>query len=357
MLRSRGVRLPVQLQQASTVGASVNILGCNILGNPGASTNRSTRTRKQVNAAATRPLHNSAKPAFPGINARQGGWEATNAKSIRSPLPWTVLPNTEGAGKAMLFKTDPTSEDYKSKYANWINPLPWEESLSAAGNVFNETAAGLPSRQFHGNKAKGLPILWALSPAGAAGCNRFGGADLSPALSSKNRRLYLFTPVAGRLQMRACFCTSSASQQEIKTTADQGSRSIKAESSDSRVGAAEQEREENRKPSKSQQLKKVFKEYGAVGVSFHIGISLMSLGIVYLAISSGIDMTALLFKVGFSEAMVQSKIAAGTSTFVLAYAVHKLFAPVRISITLVSVPFIVRYFRKVGLFKPPVSSP
>ncbi|RXM94241.1 Protein FAM210B [Acipenser ruthenus] len=130
-----------------------------------------------------------------------------------------------------------------------------------------------------------------------------------------------------------------------------------AESSDSRVGAAEQEREENRKPSKSQQLKKVFKEYGAVGVSFHIGISLMSLGIVYLAISSGIDMTALLFKVGFSEAMVQSKIAAGTSTFVLAYAVHKLFAPVRISITLVSVPFIVRYFRKVGLFKPPVSSP
>ncbi|MGH0180536.1 UNVERIFIED_CONTAM: hypothetical protein FKN15_004533, partial [Acipenser sinensis] len=58
-----------------------------------------------------------------------------------------------------------------------------------------------------------------------------------------------------------------------------------AESSDSRVGAAEQEREENRKPNKSQQLKKVFKEYGAVGVSFHIGISLMSLGIVYLAIS------------------------------------------------------------------------
>ncbi|XP_041114383.1 protein FAM210B, mitochondrial-like [Polyodon spathula] len=130
-----------------------------------------------------------------------------------------------------------------------------------------------------------------------------------------------------------------------------------AESGDSRVGAAEQEREENRKPNKSQQLKKVFKEYGAVGVVFHIGISLMSLGIFYLAISSGTDMTALLFKVGFSEALVQSKMAAGTSTFVLAYAVHKLFAPVRISITVVSVPFIVRYFRKVGLFKPPVSSP
>lgn len=72
---------------------------------------------------------------------------------------------------------------------------------------------------------------------------------------------------------------------------------------------------------------------------------------------SGLDMAALLCKLGFSEAVVQSKMAAGTSTFVLAYAVHKLFAPVRISITLVSVPLIVRYFRKTGLFKPPPPSP
>lgn len=111
------------------------------------------------------------------------------------------------------------------------------------------------------------------------------------------------------------------------------------------------------KPSKNQQLKKVFKEYGAVGVSFHIGISLMSLGMFYLLISSGVDIAAVLCKLGFSETVVQSKMAAGTSTFVLAYAIHKLFAPVRISITLVSVPLIVRYFRKTGLFKPPTPAP
>lgn len=111
------------------------------------------------------------------------------------------------------------------------------------------------------------------------------------------------------------------------------------------------------KPNKNQQLKKVFKEYGAVGVSFHIGISLMSLGMFYLLISSGIDIAAVLCKLGFSEAVVRSKMAAGTSTFVLAYAIHKLFAPVRISITLVSVPLIVRYFRKTGLFKPPTPAP
>ncbi|NWH88084.1 F210B protein, partial [Aegithalos caudatus] len=114
---------------------------------------------------------------------------------------------------------------------------------------------------------------------------------------------------------------------------------------------------ENTKLNKSQQLKKVFKEYGAVGVSFHVGISLVSLGIFYLAVSSGVDMSALLLRLGFSEASLQSRMAAGTSTFVLAYAVHKLFAPVRISITVVSVPFLVRYCRKVGFFKPPASSP
>lgn len=42
---------------------------------------------------------------------------------------------------------------------------------------------------------------------------------------------------------------------------------------------------EERKQSKSQQLKKVFQEYGAVGVSVHIGISLVSLGMFYMVVS------------------------------------------------------------------------
>uniref|UniRef100_A0A8C1R8F8 Family with sequence similarity 210 member B n=1 Tax=Cyprinus carpio TaxID=7962 RepID=A0A8C1R8F8_CYPCA len=124
----------------------------------------------------------------------------------------------------------------------------------------------------------------------------------------------------------------------------------------SSVSGAEGQRSDE-KPSKTQQLRKVFKEYGAVGVSFHIGISLISLGMFYLAVSSGIDMAALLCKLGFSESVVQSRMAAGTSTFVLAYAVHKLFAPLRISITLVCVPLIVRHLRRTGLFRAGPSGP
>ncbi|KAF2367002.1 protein of unknown function DUF1279 [Trinorchestia longiramus] len=39
-------------------------------------------------------------------------------------------------------------------------------------------------------------------------------------------------------------------------------------------------------------------------------------------------------------------IAAGVSTFVVAYAIHKVFAPLRVGITLSVVPFVVRYYRR-----------
>uniref|UniRef100_UPI0037E917EF protein FAM210B, mitochondrial n=1 Tax=Semicossyphus pulcher TaxID=241346 RepID=UPI0037E917EF len=156
--------------------------------------------------------------------------------------------------------------------------------------------------------------------------------------------------------------TKKKSDPDVEPTADNNKgeeQNIKdaSTSSSSTAKAPEEPEPEGGKPNKTQQLKKVFKEYGAVGVCFHISISLMSLGMFYLLVSSGIDMAALLCKVGFSESVVRSKMAAGTSTFVLAYAIHKLFAPARISVTLVSVPLIVRYFRKTGLFKPPTPAP
>jgi len=51
------------------------------------------------------------------------------------------------------------------------------------------------------------------------------------------------------------------------------------------------------------------------------------------------------------EKLATSELGAGASTFVIAYAVHKCFAPVRISITLASAPFIVRALRARGWLK------
>ena len=64
-------------------------------------------------------------------------------------------------------------------------------------------------------------------------------------------------------------------------------------------------------------------------------------------------MVAILQKMGLGENIIQSKAVTGASTFVVAYAVHKVFAPVRIGITLTCTPFIVRYLRQIGFLKPP----
>nr|XP_057910661.1 protein FAM210B, mitochondrial [Doryrhamphus excisus] len=187
------------------------------------------------------------------------------------------------------------------------------------------------------------------------------GGRLSRVLRRHEGRADTVALLAGNTRLLSTMAPSRASSTASKKTTD-GDNIAEDQKTDPSTpwsaGKAPAESEpDGDKPNKTQQLKKVFKEYGAVGVSFHIGMSLMSLGMFYLLISSGIDMAAVLSKVGFSEAIIQSKMAAGTSTFVLAYAVHKLFAPVRISITLVSVPLIVRYFRRTGLFKPPTSAP
>lgn len=148
--------------------------------------------------------------------------------------------------------------------------------------------------------------------------------------------------------------------------------------------------------SSKQKLQRAVKEYGTTVIVFHVSISLASLGICYLLVSSGVDMTGFIKSLGInldtvntgaSEVMEQSQQvegiteavkesgegdeskvaenkpgsdvdintarAAGAATFVVAYAVHKIFAPARIAITLTSTPFIVRHLRKIGFLKPP----
>jgi len=108
------------------------------------------------------------------------------------------------------------------------------------------------------------------------------------------------------------------------------------------------------KLSKKDKLKQAVKDYGSTVIIFHITISLMSLGISYLVISSGVDVASILQKVGVNSDGV---LATEAGTFVVAYAVHKVFAPVRISITLGATPFIVRYLRRAGILKPPKTGP
>ncbi|XP_045472750.1 protein FAM210B, mitochondrial-like [Harmonia axyridis] len=100
------------------------------------------------------------------------------------------------------------------------------------------------------------------------------------------------------------------------------------------------------KLSKKDQLKKAIKEYGSTVIVFHVTISLASLGFFYVLVSSGIDMQQVMNYFGVNYKFVEN-----AGTFVTAYAIHKLFAPVRISITLGATPFIVRYLRNKGILR------
>ena len=71
---------------------------------------------------------------------------------------------------------------------------------------------------------------------------------------------------------------------------------------------------------------------------------------------SGLDVISILGKLGVGQSILESRVAAGASTFVVAYAVHKVFAPVRIAITLTCTPFIVRYLRGIGVLKTSVKA-
>nr|CAB3244435.1 protein FAM210B [Phallusia mammillata] len=142
--------------------------------------------------------------------------------------------------------------------------------------------------------------------------------------------------------------TRSYSTNSDKPTSNQQKSSEKAEEtkSESKDENIDTEHDLGQK-TKREQLKIIFAQYGAFGVAFHIVMSLCSLGFFYLLVSSGIDVVGLLAKVGIEL----SGIVSGASTFVIAYAVHKIAMPVRVSITVVSVPILVRYLRRIGLFK------
>ncbi|KAK3914062.1 Protein FAM210B, mitochondrial [Frankliniella fusca] len=112
--------------------------------------------------------------------------------------------------------------------------------------------------------------------------------------------------------------------------------------------AAENSKNSEESNNKKSKIVKAIKDYGPTVIVFHVTISLISLGGFYLAVTSGIDVRSIFAFKDFS-----SELAGEVGAFVIAYAVHKMFAPVRISMTLFCTPFIVRYLRKVGILTKP----
>ncbi|XP_046819075.1 uncharacterized protein LOC124424289 [Vespa crabro] len=106
---------------------------------------------------------------------------------------------------------------------------------------------------------------------------------------------------------------------------------------------------------KRERFKMIVKDYGKVVLAFHITISLMSLGFFYTAVISGIDLMPYIETVYNTENEKIMKILNDSSGFLLAYTIHKMLAPIRLSITCAITPWLVLYLRKKGILKRPVS--
>lgn len=76
----------------------------------------------------------------------------------------------------------------------------------------------------------------------------------------------------------------------------------------------------------------------------------------YSYIFSGVDVLAILKYLNIGEGPLLNAVTSNAGTFVIAYGVHKIFAPARIAITLTATPFIVRYLRRIGILKRSIAS-
>nr|XP_039274541.1 protein FAM210B, mitochondrial-like [Styela clava] len=172
-------------------------------------------------------------------------------------------------------------------------------------------------------------------------CFRRGGwisiqSDLQSRLGTSLKRLVVKkTHFSSELTSLPCLCSTSS---KCYSTQNDKSNENSPEAGKSTT---------TQKLTSKDRLKIITTQYGAFGMAFHITISLASLGFFYSLVYMGVDMASLFNWFGVES----SSFTTGASTFMIAYAVHKIFAPVRIGITFVSVPILVKYFRNIGFFK------
>uniref|UniRef100_A0A2P2JIL2 DUF1279 domain-containing protein n=1 Tax=Rhizophora mucronata TaxID=61149 RepID=A0A2P2JIL2_RHIMU len=101
-------------------------------------------------------------------------------------------------------------------------------------------------------------------------------------------------------------------------------------------------KEEGGKKSRGDQAKELLAKYGGAYLATSITLSLISFSLCYALISAGIDVQALLQKVGIPTDEAGEKVG----TFALAYAAHKAASPIRFPPTVALTPIVASWIGK-----------
>ncbi|KAJ9699586.1 hypothetical protein PVL29_008265 [Vitis rotundifolia] len=97
-----------------------------------------------------------------------------------------------------------------------------------------------------------------------------------------------------------------------------------------------------REKSKGEEAKELLTKYGGAYLATSITLSLISFSLCYALINAGVDVQALLQKVGISVDATGEKVG----TFALAYAAHKAASPIRFPPTVALTPIVASWIGK-----------
>ena len=104
----------------------------------------------------------------------------------------------------------------------------------------------------------------------------------------------------------------------------------------------EDEDGKKKKKSKGAEAKELLAKYGGAYLATSITLSAISFSLCYVLISAGIDVQALLLRLGISAGEAGEKVG----TFALAYAAHKAASPIRFPPTVALTPIVASWIGK-----------
>lgn len=101
-----------------------------------------------------------------------------------------------------------------------------------------------------------------------------------------------------------------------------------------------------------QKIKAMYRDYWYVLVPVHLVSSAFFFGGFYYAASSGLDIVAIMEALHFSESVVSTVRDSSAGFIALAYALYKIFTPVRYTVTLGGTTWAIKFLKTRGLIKP-----
>ncbi len=95
-------------------------------------------------------------------------------------------------------------------------------------------------------------------------------------------------------------------------------------------------------PNLRDRLREFFKKYGKIGIGVYFSVSLSTFLMLYGSIRFGVDIDALLQKVGLSTPSWTE----GAGTFIITYAIYKTLLPIRLMVTIGLTPSVKRFLQR-----------